>query len=272
MQIPHETIQTVFRLDLLLRFLVVGIARFIERLGFTAAVLADYAARRVQNFNFHFLLRRFLHVVINDRAVWGILAGKDQSRRRVSGVHAIRRRGLVKMHVFLSNRIGELAQRRDIIKDPKRAPVRRHYQIVVLNDQVVNRRNRQIDLQRAPVRSVVERDIDAALGPGVEQTFFLRVFSNCAHKNSVGNSGSDPGPSRSVVAGLVNVGREIVVLMAVNRDVRSAGIVRRRFNQTNAAPFRKTLGRYVGPILPFIPCDLNQAIVGAGPDQAFRQG
>ena len=53
-------------------------------------------------------------------------------------MHAIRGRRLVKMHVFLSNGIGELAQRRDIIEYPERAAVRRHYQIVVLDDQVVN--------------------------------------------------------------------------------------------------------------------------------------
>src|SRR3982074_3438785 len=94
-QIPHETIQTIFRLDLLLGLLIVGIARLIERLGFTAAVLADYTARGVQDFNFYFLLWRLFDVVINHRAVWRILAGKDQARRRFSGVHAIRRRGLV---------------------------------------------------------------------------------------------------------------------------------------------------------------------------------
>src|SRR5450759_4728475 len=81
-----------------------------------------------------------------------------------------------------------------------------------------------------------------------------------------------PAPGRSVIARLVDVGREIVILMAVDRDVRGAGIMRRRFNQTDAAPFRKTLGRYVGPTLAFIACDLDQAVVRARPDQAFRQG
>ncbi len=116
--------------------------------------------------------------------------------------------------------------------------MRRHYQIVVLNDQVVDGRDRQVDSQRAPMRPVVERDKDAALRTRVEQTFFLRGLSNSAHKNSVGNSGCDPAPGRSVITRLVDVGREVVVLMAVNRDVRGASIMRRRFNQSDAAPFR----------------------------------
>ncbi len=181
-------------------------------------------------------------------------------------MHAERRRGLVEMHVFRGNRIGELAQRRDIIQDPERAPVGGHDQIVVLNDQVVDRCNREIDLQRAPVRPVVERDKDAALGPGIEQAFLLRVFADSAHKSSIGDSSCNPAPGHSVIARLINVGREIVTLMAVDRDVRRAGIMWRRFNQADAAPFRQILGRNVGPILPFIARDLDQAVVGAHPD------
>ena len=62
--------------------------------------------------------------------------------------------------------------------------------------------------------------------------------------------------------------------MAVNRDVRGAGIMRRHFNQTDSAPFRKVnvLGRLVGPVFPFIAGDLDQAVVRAYPDQALRRG
>jgi hypothetical protein len=60
--------------------------------------------------------------------------------------------------------------------------------------------------------------------------------------------------------------------MAVDGDVRSARIVRRRFDQADPAPFRKIFGRDVGPILAFIACELDQAVVRARPDQALRQG
>ena len=58
MQIPHKTIQTLFRLDLLFRLLVVGIERFIERLDFVARIFANHGAGRIQDFNSYFILFR----------------------------------------------------------------------------------------------------------------------------------------------------------------------------------------------------------------------
>jgi hypothetical protein len=121
-------------------------------------------------------------------------------------VHAIRGRGLVEMHVFLGNGIGELAQRRDIVENPERASVRGQHEIVVFDDQIVDRRDRQVDLQRAPVRSVVEGDEDAALGAGIEQAFSLSGLLLQRDERSIGNAGGDAGPRRSVIGGLVDVG------------------------------------------------------------------
>ena len=62
--------------------------------------------------------------------------------------------------------------------------------------------------------------------------------------------------------------------MAVDRYVGGAGIVWRRFDQTDAAPIGEVdiLRRNVGPIFSFIAGDLDQAVVRSRPDQAFREG
>ena len=58
--------------------------------------------------------------------------------------------------------------------------------------------------------------------------------------------------------------------MAVHRNVGRACIVRRSFYLADAAPFRQILRRDVGPAFSLIPRNLNQAVIGANPQQTFR--
>src|SRR5260370_11197296 len=83
-----------------------------------------------------------------------------------------------KMRVFRSNRGASLAQWAKVVQNPERAAVRGNHQIVVVDDHVVDGHRRQIELQRLPVRAIVEGNPNAGFGAGVKEPLALRIFSN----------------------------------------------------------------------------------------------
>jgi len=52
------------------------------------------------------------------------------------------------------NFVGELPQRRDVIKNPERTAVRCDDQIITFDYQIMNRRDRQVELQRLPCAAI----------------------------------------------------------------------------------------------------------------------
>ncbi len=64
----------------------------------------------------------------------------------------------------------------------------------------------------------------------------------------------------------------IVIRMSIDSQISCRGIVRRSFNQADAAPVWQVFGRDVGPILAAIAGDVDQSIVRAHPDQTLLQG
>ncbi len=62
----------------------------------------------------------------------------------------------------------ELAERRDVIQDPKRAPVGSNDNVVMMNDEIADRSRRQIHFQRLPMIAIVPRHIHGAFGAGKE--------------------------------------------------------------------------------------------------------
>src|SRR5688572_15976545 len=61
-------------------------------------------------------------------------------------------------------------------------------------------------------------------------------------------------PGLAVVAGLIDEGVPVIHLMKVDGDIRSAGVIARRFNIADGAPGRKTRNvfRNVCPVLPAV--------------------
>ena len=57
--------------------------------------------------------------------------------------------------------------------------------------------------------------------------------------------------------------------MAIHGDVGGAGLVRRRINDADHAPFRQRLGGDVRPCGTAVARDPDEAVVGAGPEQAL---
>src|SRR5437879_4081798 len=105
-----------------------------------------------------------------------------------AGLNAVGRTRSVEMNILLRNVVVELAQWIEVVENQERAAVRGDYEIVVLNDEVVYGRGRQIQFERTPVPSIIEGNIDAVFGSRIEQSALLWIFADGAHETAFGNS------------------------------------------------------------------------------------
>src|SRR5262249_15165118 len=79
--------------------------------------------------------------------------------------------------------------------------------------------------EAAPVGAVVEGDVDAGFGAGVEETGDLGVGADDAGEVVVGDAVVDAGPGGAVVAGDVEGGVVIVEVVAGGGDVGGGLVV-----------------------------------------------
>ena len=186
-------------------------------------------------------------VIVDHRALGRVLA------HRTAAVHLVRivepHRGLRLVEDRGRGRAlrRELAQRRDVVQDPERAAVGGDHEIVAVHHQVVNRRDGQVELQRLPVRSVVEGCVHAALRAGKQQALASGIFPHRAHVEVLRNAVHQQRPGLAEIRGLIDIGLLIVELVTVHRHVSRAGIVRRRVDDADHAPLRQRFRRHVGP-------------------------
>ena len=145
--------------------------------------------------------------------------------------------------------------------------MRGHDEIVVLNDQITNWCRRKIELQRLPALAIVERNVDAGFRAGKQQAFAHSVFAHGMHVSSCGNSVDDLSPRFAEVVRAIDVRRDVVHLVTVDRDVSSRGVMRRSVDQTHHAPRRQIMRRDVVPGCAVVARQLDQAVVGADPNR-----
>src|SRR2546428_11297481 len=107
---------------------------------------------------------------------------------------------------------------------------------MIFDDQIVDRHHWQVPLQRLPGDTVVKRDIDAGFRAGIQQTASPRVLTDDARKIVAWDAAGDRGPGSAIVISLVQIGLEVVELIACGRDVDGGCTVRRRFNYANHGP------------------------------------
>src|SRR3984957_1005985 len=165
--------------------------------------------------------------------------------------------------------LGDPPQRRYVIENPERAAVRRGDEVVVLDDEVVHRGGRQIELQRLPVGAIVRRVEDAQFGARIQQSLANRVFAYRVHVGAVRYAGSNTRPRLAEIVSPVDQWLQIVELVAIDGGVGRTRIVRRRIDQTHHAPRRHVLWSDVLPCLAIIPSQMNEAIIGTGPQQSL---
>src|SRR6185437_14590244 len=83
----------------------------------------------------------------------------------------------------------------------------------------------------------------------------------------VGYAIGDLRPGRAVVVGLVEIGMEVVELVAIGGEIGGGGIVWGRLDDADQRPFGQV---FRGDVLPggaTVAREVNQAVVGASPQQ-----
>src|SRR5262249_1354171 len=176
------------------------------------------------------------------------------------------------MEFLRASAVTEFAQGRDIVKDPERSSMSGKHEVVIFYGEIVNWNRGQVQLQRTPVSAIIKRHEHAHLSSGIDQTALLGVFAHRADESIIGNSFGDFCPGLSVVAGFVDVRVQIVILMAVHCYICSSSILRRRLDEADTTPVRHLFRGDIYPSLPAITRDMNQTIIGTGPNESFCNG
>ena len=162
---------------------------------------------------------RQLQKIVKHCAVGRVLRRRLLGRKRGSYktiiIYAHRSGGPIQPRLIRLPSLGHLPQRHNVVQNPERPPVRRHHKIVAVNHEIANRTDWQIQLQGLPMIAVVERCIESQLGSGEQQPFRLRVFANRSQESRSGNALVHSLPSRSIVAGAINVGCLILNTTAI---------------------------------------------------------
>src|SRR5436189_6461020 len=105
----------------------------------------------------------FRKKIIDHRAIRWIFADRFVWRKRRVGVQVrpnAQRSLRFKQQIFTLVP-AELSKWRDVVEDPEPATMRRHNEIVILNNKIAHGTSRQIQSQRLPVGAVIERDVNA---------------------------------------------------------------------------------------------------------------
>ena len=162
----------------------------------------------------------------------------------------------------------QLPQRRDVVEDPEPPPVRSRHEVVVLHHEVAHRRRRHVHPQGLPAVSPVERDPDLPFRSRVQQVPPLRVLAHGVHDPLVLR---DPGrhvrPGLPAVARAVDVRPRVVEAEGVDRRPGRVAVEVRGLEQRDLGPRHELRRRHVLPALPAVARHVDEAVVGAGPDE-----
>ena len=126
-----------------------------------------------------------------------------------------------------------------------------------MNYEIAHGRVRQIELQRLPIVSIVEGNVNGAFRAGEEQTFANRIFAHHVAGAAIGNIFCDFRPRFAEIARAVNVRAQIVEPERIDRGVRRARLEVRSFDDRNFAPRLQLRRRHVLPRFSAVARDVN---------------
>src|SRR5262249_59319491 len=89
------------------------------------------------------------------------------------------------------NRVLVVMERRQVVENPERPALRRNNEVLVLDDEIGDRCRRQVELERLPVRAVVEGNVEARLRSRVEKASPRRILPNHAGENMLRDAADD---------------------------------------------------------------------------------
>src|SRR5205085_5389596 len=132
--------------------------------------------------------------------------------------------------------------------------------VVLLDEEIGYLHVRKIQREGLPAVAIIPRDVDPVLRSGVEQTAALRIFANGMDEIVAANAADDLRPRLAEVVGAIDVGRAVVVLVILGREIRRTWIVRRRVDEADAGEFRQAGRGDVRPALAAVARDVREAV------------
>ena len=213
-----------------------------------------------------------LKPVGHSRARKGVLPGRGGRSGAPTAEKAQRRLGREQVQALARERGCELSQRGDVVEHPERPSVRRDDQVAPVDRDVAHRAARQVELQRLPAPAVVERHVDADLGAGEQQAPSHRILADRACVCGRRNTRNDFRPRLAVVRRLEQVGREVVLLVAVGGEIGDGGVEVGGLEQTHAGEPAQGLGGDVVPRRAAVARQVDHAVVRSGPQHACLHG
>src|SRR5260370_6369284 len=150
-----------------------------------------------------------------------------------------------------------LAQRRNVIQNPKGAAVRGDHEVVAMHHEVADRSGGQVELQRLPGIAIMERDVDAHFRAGVEQAFARGILADAVEEAAFGNAGGGALPGFAEVARAVEIRLQVFEAMPFDRGVRGGGVEMRSFDVRDLAPRCEFRRGDVAPSLAFVLRELD---------------
>src|SRR4030088_2481999 len=124
------------------------------------------------------------------------------------------------MRSLLRYGIAVLLERSYVVEHPKASAMRGNNQVAILHNKIVHRGQRQIQLQRLPLPSVIERNEHASFRAAKKQAVMPGIDAHGMNIRIRGKTVHKLGPSFTEIGGLKNVRREVVHLVAFDGDGR----------------------------------------------------
>ena len=173
--------------------------------------------------------------------------------------------GLEQMGIVARDGVAQLSEGADVVNHPEPAAVRRNYQIVAVDLEVAHRRHRQVELERLPVVSIIERDVHSTLGAGDQKPAAPWILLHRVHVHAGRQTLCDLLPGLAYVARAIDVRLEILELVTVDTRVSRVRIEVRSLHHRHSAPRRDRARRHVLPGLPVVASELQVPVVRTDP-------
>ena len=178
---------------------------------------------------------------------------------------------LEQMRRLFAQFIAVLVQRRNVIENPEGTAVCCHHQILILHLQIMDWRDRQIELETLPRATIIEGDVQPRFCSGIQQPLPVRVFPNRPRKVVIGNAVINARPALAVIRCFVEVGLVIIQLVARPRHIRRCRVMGRWLNHAHHHPFRPARLQLC-PVSPAILGQMQVTIIGASPQHPLFMG
>ena len=285
-EIPHETVQPRIEEGALL--LEKGRLGPGNHRGIPGIVLVreppDDLAGLIEDLEGHLPRRGLGEPRVNRRAVRGVgalpVAGDARASVEVAGVRDRPPAAHVLVHRFLlrgpdpvgvprreevrrraRHLVRQLVERGQVVEDPEGTALRREHQVLLVDDQVGDGGHREVELERLPVRAVVEGDEHAVLGGGVEKPLPVGILPHRPYPLVGGDPVRPVGEQRPAlpeVVGAEDVGPEVVEAEADHRDEGASRGVRRDLQDVHRPGVRHVRRSDVRPVLAGVPRDVDE--------------